>query len=73
MRATITIPDERLAELLWLSGTSNRTEAINAAIEAYVRGRKIERLLELAGQVDILSNDEIERADVAEISTAVDG
>jgi Arc/MetJ family transcription regulator len=66
MRATITIDDRLVAELLQFTGTSNRTAAINAAVEDYVRRAKIEGLMALAGRVDILSNEEIEAADMAQ-------
>lgn len=66
MRATITIDDRLVAELLQFAGTSNRTAAINAAVEDYVRRAKIEGLMALAGRVDILSNEEIEAADMAQ-------
>jgi len=66
MRATITIDDRLVAELLQFAGTSNRTAAIVAAVEAYVRRAKIEGLMALAGRVDILSNEEIEAADMAQ-------
>lgn len=73
MRATITIPDERLEELMDLTGAETRTAAINAAIEAFVRQAKIGRLLALEGSVDILSNDEIEALDAAESGGLWDG
>ncbi|MDF1521320.1 MAG: type II toxin-antitoxin system VapB family antitoxin [Trueperaceae bacterium] len=63
MRATITIDDDRLAELMALTGATHRTEAINLAIDEYVRRAKVQRLLGLAGRVAILSNDEIEAMD----------
>lgn len=66
MRATITIDDDRLAELMDLTGAKHRTEAINLAIDEYVRRAKVQRLLGLAGRVAILSNDEIEAMDEAE-------
>jgi Arc/MetJ family transcription regulator len=66
MRATITIDDHRLAELMDLTGAKHRTEAINRAIDEYVRREKLQRLLALAGNVAILSNDEIEAMDEAE-------
>lgn len=66
VRATITIPDERLEELMALTGATTRTAAINVAIEWYVRDAKLGRLLALEGSVDILSNDEIEALDAAE-------
>ena len=65
MRATITIDDDRLAELMALTGAKHRTEAINLAIDEYVRRAKVQRLLGLAGRVAILSNDEIESMDDA--------
>ena len=66
MRATITVDDDLLHELLVLTGTENRTAAINAAIESHVRRLKIDALRSLAGRVDIESNEEIEAADLAE-------
>lgn len=66
MRATITIDDRLVAELLQYAGTSNRTAAINAAVEDFVRRAKIEGLMALAGRVEILSNEEIEAADMAQ-------
>jgi len=73
MRATITIPDERLEELMDLTGAETRTAAINVAIEAFVRQAKIGRLLALEGSVAILSNDEIEAMDAAESGGLWDG
>ena len=66
MRATITIDDDRLDELMALTGAKHRTEAINLAIDEYVRRAKVQRLLGLAGRVPILSNDEIEAMDEGE-------
>jgi Arc/MetJ family transcription regulator len=73
MRTTITIDDDLLRELLALMETSNRTAAINAAIEGHVRRLKLEGLRSLAGQVHIASNDEIEAADLEEAERAVAG
>lgn len=66
MRATITIDEALVAELLAFAGTSNRTVAINRAVADYVRRAKIEGLMALAGRVEIMSNEEIEAADVAQ-------
>ena len=41
MRATITSDDDRLAELMALTGAKQRTEAINLAIDQYVRRAKV--------------------------------
>jgi Arc/MetJ family transcription regulator len=66
MRATITIPDDALAELMDLVGTTNRTEAINTAIHDYVVRAKLARLAALRGRIEIADNDEIEAFDAAE-------
>jgi Arc/MetJ family transcription regulator len=66
MRATMTIDDDRIAELVELTGANHRTEAINLAINEYVRRAKVQRLLGLAGRVAILSNNEIEAMDEAQ-------
>jgi hypothetical protein len=66
MRATISIPDDRLAELMELTGEVSRTAAVNVAIEAFVRQTKLQRLLALEGKVDVLSNDAIEAMDESE-------
>lgn len=66
MRATITIPDDLLAELVDLTGTDNRTQAINQAIAGYVRHAKIQRLIAMRGRVAIADNDEIESWDAGE-------
>jgi Arc/MetJ family transcription regulator len=63
MRATISIPNERLEQLMELTGATSRTAAINLAVETYVRQAKLRRLLALEGRADILSNDEIEALD----------
>jgi hypothetical protein len=60
MRVTIRISQEILEELLWLSGTRDLTEAINGAIDAHVGRLEVEHLMNLAGRVDIMSNDTIE-------------
>jgi metal-responsive CopG/Arc/MetJ family transcriptional regulator len=73
MRATISIPDERLEELMELTGARTRTGAINVAIETFVRQAKLRRLLALEGNVDILANDDIEAMDDSEFRGACDG
>ena len=66
MRTTVTIPDDLLDELLALSATTHRTQAINEAIRGYVRRTKVQKLMAMRGQVDIADNDEIESWDEAE-------
>ena len=53
MRATLSIPDELLSEVQKLSGEKTRTRAIVAAMEAFIRQRKKEKLLALRGKVRV--------------------
>ncbi len=51
MRTTINLPDSVLGELMRLTGTKTRTEAVNQALSEWVRWRKIGRLLALRGRL----------------------
>lgn len=66
MRLDIVIDRTLADDLLRYAGTRDPAEAVRVAVEAYVRRARIDALMALAGQVDILSNDEIEAADLAE-------
>jgi hypothetical protein len=66
MRLDIVIDRTHVDDLLRFAGTSDPAEAVRVAVDAYVRRARIDGLMALAGQVDILSNDEIEAADLAE-------
>lgn len=65
MRLDIVIDRQHVDDLLRFAGTSDPSEAVRIAVDAYVRRAQIDGLMALAGQVDILSNDEIEAADLA--------
>ena len=64
MRLDIVIDRTHVDDLLRFAGTSDPAEAVRIAVDDYVRRARIEGLMALAGQVDILSNDEIEAADL---------
>jgi len=66
MRLDIVIDRAHVDDLLRFAGTSDPAEAVRLAIEDYVRRARVDALMALAGEVDILSNDEIEAADLAE-------
>ena len=70
MRLDIVIDRQHVDDLLRFAGTSDPSEAVRIAVDAYVRRAQIDGLMALAGQVDILSNDEIEAADLAEALAA---
>ncbi len=53
MRATVNIPDELMREVQRISGEKSRTKAIVTAMEAFVKQKKMEALLELRGKIQI--------------------
>ena len=60
MRVSVTLDDEVFEGLLEFTDETNRTRAVQTAVEAFVRSAKLERLRQLKGKVSVLSNDEIE-------------
>jgi len=53
MRATVNIPDELMREVQRISGEKSRTKAIVTVMEAFVKQKKMEALLELRGKIQI--------------------
>jgi Arc/MetJ family transcription regulator len=53
MRATLSIPDNLIEELMQSTRAKTKTQAICLAIEEYTRRKKIEKLLSLQGKLDI--------------------
>lgn len=53
MRATMTIPDGLVDEVLLLSGESTKTRAIVTALEEYVRERRLMKLADSRGKVSL--------------------
>jgi len=53
MRTTIDIPEGLMDELVRVSGKNKKTEAVRVALEEYIRRRKIERLLDLPGKIEV--------------------
>ena len=64
MRATVSLKEETLHELLRLTQTKNKTLAVRLAVEDYVRREQMRELANHMGSVEILSNDEIERLEL---------
>lgn len=60
MKTTLNIPDERVSTLLELTHAKTKTEAINQAIEAYIRQEKIKALLALEGTGGFMSREELQ-------------
>jgi metal-responsive CopG/Arc/MetJ family transcriptional regulator len=53
MRATLNIPDNLMTEVQKFSGEKSKTKAIVAAMEEFVREKKIKELLSLRGKIQI--------------------
>lgn len=66
MRTTITIPDSLFDELMSFTEAASRTEAVQVAVETYVRRAKLERLRALRGKLDISGTATMDQADIQE-------
>ncbi len=53
LRATLNIPDDLIAEAQKATGEKSKTKAITAAIQEYIRQKKIGDLLALRGKIKI--------------------
>ena len=63
MRTTITIPDELFTQLMQHTKSESRTEAIQVAVEAYVKRARLEQLRALRGKLDITGTEASDEAD----------
>ena len=57
VRTTITIPDTLFSELMSFTEAGSRTEAVQVAVETYVRRAKLEQLRALRGKLDIIGTE----------------
>lgn len=53
MRTTIEVPEELMSDLMALSQTRKKKEAVRNALEEFVRRKKVEKLLALPGNIHI--------------------
>ncbi len=53
MRATLNIPDELVSEVQQFSGEKSKTKAITAAMQEFIKQKKIKELIALRGKVQI--------------------
>lgn len=67
MRTTLEIPEKVIRELLAVTAIKRKSEAVRVALEEFIRRRKLERLLELSGKIEIEdATEELERAEMNE-------
>ena len=56
MRTTINIKSNVLEEVMHLTAAKNKSQAINKALETYVREKRMEKLLDLKGKLSLEEN-----------------
>jgi Arc/MetJ family transcription regulator len=57
-RATITLPNDLLAELMETVSAKSKTDAVIKAIKHEIRMRKIERMQKMAGDMEFIKTAE---------------
>lgn len=63
-RATVTLPQDLLTELMTLVGARSKTEAVLTAIKDEIRLRKIARIKGMAGKMEFTATaDELRHGD----------
>jgi hypothetical protein len=73
MRATLSIPDELIENLVRETGAKNKTQAIIRAIEEYLKKTRLEKLLFLQGKLDLEDNwQEMEACEMKELQETWD-
>ncbi len=56
MRTTLAIKEELLEEVKALSGVKTKKEAVEMALEEFIKRRKARELIELEGKIDLSFN-----------------
>jgi Arc/MetJ family transcription regulator len=56
MRTTINIKEKTVQEVMHITGAKNKSQAINEALEAYVKEKRVKQLLELKGKLNLDEN-----------------
>ena len=63
-RATITLPNDLLAELMSMVNARSKTEAVIMAIKEEIRLKKLEKIRAMAGKMEFTTTaDELRHAD----------
>ena len=53
MRTTVDLPEALMSDLMALSKTRKKKDAVRVALEEFVRRKKLEKLLALPGKIEI--------------------
>ena len=71
MRTTVDLPEELMSDLMALSKTRKKKDAVRVALEEFVRRKKMEKLLALPGKIEISDvTAELERMELDESNGA---
>jgi len=63
-RATVTLPQDLLTELMALVGARSKTEAVITAVKDEIRLRKLARIKAMAGKMEFIATaDELRHGD----------
>ena len=69
MRTTVTLDEKLVSELVKLSGAKTKTAAVTAAVREEIRRKKLKKLSDLLGTVDI-HQEAVEEADSLDMERA---
>ena len=56
MRTTLNIKDDVLEKVTQLTGSKNRSQAVNQVLEIYIREKQLNNLLSLKGKLHLNEN-----------------
>jgi Arc/MetJ family transcription regulator len=71
MRTTVDLPEDLMSDLMALSKTRKKKDAVRVALEEFVRRKKMEKLLALPGKIEISDvTAELERMELDESNGA---
>jgi Arc/MetJ family transcription regulator len=56
MRTTLNIKDDVIKQIVELTGAKNKSHAVTEVLEAYVREKQMQKLLELRGTLHLEDN-----------------
>ena len=56
MRTTLNIKDDVIKQVLKLTNAKNKSQAVNEVLEAYVREKQTQKLLDLRGKLHLEDN-----------------
>ncbi len=56
MRTTLNLKENVIKTVIQLTGAKNKSQAVNEVLEAYVREKRMQKLLELRGKLHLEDN-----------------